>query len=44
MGPREKGRGDRDWMHLALDMDQWRAVVNMEMNSWGSIKGGVFLD
>jgi hypothetical protein len=21
-----------DWLHLAQDMDQWRAVVNMVMN------------
>jgi len=23
---------DVDWMHLAEDRDQWRAVVNMVMN------------
>jgi len=23
-----------DWMHLAQDMDQWRAVVNTVMNVW----------
>jgi hypothetical protein len=27
-----------DWMHLAQDRDQWRAVVNTAM------KGGKFLD
>jgi hypothetical protein len=29
---REIGWEDVDWMHLAQDMDQWRAVVNMVMN------------
>jgi hypothetical protein len=23
---------DGDWIHLALDRDQWRAVVNTGMN------------
>jgi hypothetical protein len=26
------GRGDIDWIHLAQDMDQWRALVNTVMN------------
>jgi hypothetical protein len=33
-----------DWMHLAQDMYQWRAVVNMVMNRLDSIKGEEFLD
>jgi hypothetical protein len=32
---REIGRGGMDWIDLALDMDQWRALVN---TPWGSIK------
>jgi hypothetical protein len=28
-----------DWVHLAQDKDQWRALVYR-----GSIKGGIFLD
>jgi hypothetical protein len=23
-----------DWIHLAQDTDQWRALVNTEMNVW----------
>jgi hypothetical protein len=26
--------GDMDWIDLAQDRDQWRALVNMVMNSW----------
>jgi hypothetical protein len=26
------GWGGMDWIHLAKDMDQWRALVNMVMN------------
>jgi hypothetical protein len=36
---KETGREGVDWMHLAQDSDQWRAVVNM-----CPIKGGEFLD
>jgi hypothetical protein len=29
---REIGREGGNWMHLALERDQWRAVVNTVMN------------
>jgi hypothetical protein len=29
---REIGWGDVDWIHLAQDRDQWRALVNSVMN------------
>jgi hypothetical protein len=29
---RETEWGDMDWIDLALDRDQWRAFVNMEIN------------
>jgi hypothetical protein len=29
---RETGWGSVDWIQLAQDRDQWRAVVNMVMN------------
>jgi hypothetical protein len=32
MGLREIGWEDVDWVHLAEDRDQWRALVNMVMN------------
>jgi hypothetical protein len=32
MDPREIGWGDMDWIDLAQDMDQWRALVNTVMN------------
>jgi hypothetical protein len=44
MDTREIGWEGVDWIHLAQDRDQWRSVVNMVMNLWGSIKGGKFLD
>jgi hypothetical protein len=31
---RELGWEVTDWMHLAQDMDQWRALVNTVMNLW----------
>jgi hypothetical protein len=31
---REKGWDGMDWIDLALDRDQWRALVNMVMNLW----------
>jgi hypothetical protein len=33
-----------DWMHLANDKDQWRALVNTVMNFSGYIKCSKFLD
>jgi hypothetical protein len=32
MDPREPGSGDMDWINLAQDRDQWRALVNTVMN------------
>jgi hypothetical protein len=32
MDPREIGWGDMDWIDLAEDRDQWRAVLNTEVN------------
>jgi hypothetical protein len=29
---REIGEGDMDWVYLAQDTDQWRALVNTVMN------------
>jgi hypothetical protein len=29
---REIGWGGMDWIHLAQNRDQWRALVNMKMN------------
>jgi hypothetical protein len=28
----ETGSGGTDWIHLAQDRDQWRALVNKVMN------------
>jgi hypothetical protein len=36
MDLREMGWEGVDWMHLAQDRDQWRALVNMAMNFWVS--------
>jgi hypothetical protein len=30
----ERGWGGVDWIGLAQDRDQWRAVVNTVMNIW----------
>jgi hypothetical protein len=35
---REIGWGGMDWIDLAQDRDQWRALVNTAMNLRGSIK------
>jgi hypothetical protein len=32
MDLRERGWGGMDWIHLAQDGDQWRALVNTVMN------------
>jgi hypothetical protein len=32
MDLREIGEGGLDWIDLAQDMDQWRALVNTVMN------------
>jgi hypothetical protein len=37
MDVREIGWSDMDWINLAQDRDQWRALVNTVMNPWGSI-------
>jgi hypothetical protein len=34
MNLREIGFGDVDWIHLALDRDRWKALVNTVMNLW----------
>jgi hypothetical protein len=31
---REIEWGGMDWMHLAQDRDQWRALLNTVMNLW----------
>jgi hypothetical protein len=30
----EIGWGDVDWIGLAQDMDQWKALTNVVMNLW----------
>jgi hypothetical protein len=35
---------DVDWIRLAQDSDQWRALVDMVINIWVSMKGREFLD
>jgi hypothetical protein len=32
MDLREIGWGDMDWVHLAQDRDQWRALLNTVIN------------
>jgi hypothetical protein len=39
MDLRETGWGGVEWIHLAQDRDQWRAVVNTMMN-FSSSHGG----
>jgi hypothetical protein len=43
MDLREIGWGDTDWIYLAQDRDQWRALVNTVFPS-GSIKCWEFLE
>jgi hypothetical protein len=38
MDLRETGWGGMDWIDVAQDRDQWKALVNMVINLWGSIK------
>jgi hypothetical protein len=33
-----------DWIHLALDRDLWRELLNTEIKFWNSNKGGKFLN
>jgi hypothetical protein len=40
MDLREIGWEDTDWIHIARDRDQWRAVVNTVMNLRVPFKGG----
>jgi hypothetical protein len=45
MDLRERGWGGMDWINLAQDRDQWRAVMNTVMNELsGSIKYWKILD
>jgi hypothetical protein len=39
-GLREIGWGSMDWIHLAQDRDQWRALVNRVMNLRVPYNGG----
>jgi hypothetical protein len=32
MALRETGWGSMDWIDLAKDRDQWRAIINMVLN------------
>jgi hypothetical protein len=43
MDLREMGREVLDWIHLAQDTDQWRALVNTVMNLWVPQKAKNFL-
>jgi hypothetical protein len=44
LGLREIEWGDVDWMQLAQDRNQWRAVVNTVNEPLGSVKGEEFFD
>jgi hypothetical protein len=37
MNRREIGWAGMEWIHLAQDRDQWKALVNTVINPWGSI-------
>jgi hypothetical protein len=43
MDLREMGWGGMDWIDLAQDRDQWRALVNTVMNLWVPLNVGKFL-
>jgi hypothetical protein len=43
MDIREVGWEGVDWIHLAENRDQWRAIVNMVMNLRDAYKMGNFM-
>jgi hypothetical protein len=43
MDLREIGCGGMDWIHLAQDREQWRALVNTVTNLWVRQNVGNFL-
>jgi len=43
MNIRDRGWKGMDWMHLAYDRDQWRALVNTAMNNQVPLNVGHFL-
>jgi hypothetical protein len=43
MDHREIGLGGMDWIDLAQDRDQWRALVSAVMNLWIPLNAGNFL-
>jgi hypothetical protein len=43
MGLRERRWGGTNWIDLAQDKDQWRALVNTAMNLWFPYNVGKFL-
>jgi hypothetical protein len=43
MDLRETGWDVMDWIDLAQDRDQWRALVNTVMNLWVPLNAGKFL-
>jgi hypothetical protein len=44
MDLQEVGCGDVDWIELAQDRDRRWSLVNAEINLWGTINRGEFLD
>jgi hypothetical protein len=43
MDLREIGWSGMDWIHLAWDRDQWRALVNTVLNLWVPLNVWKFL-
>jgi hypothetical protein len=41
---KEVGLEGVDWIYLVQGRDRWRALVNMIMNLWGSIKCVEFIE